>query len=230
MPPIESVPPGASAELIQPPFPTPYWGQQGGPAFTVRATCTIKPPCTIDHVLNTLLDTSTWPHWNNFVHKAEVTSTDTSSAPFKEVNHSGIQNASDAHMLRPGVIFTEHVDMRGKGGTNTLMKLEMTTLEDLEDSNTNGDGRTRRGKKVVWLGRGYPDWALRSERVHEIYTIEGEGRATAQAPVHYDVFETFSGPVAWLVRVCVGGALVRRFGQWNAELKGYVEGQKVEHQ
>lgn len=40
----------------------------------------------------------------------------------------------------------------------------------------------------------------------------------------YDVFETFSGPVAWAVRVFVGAALVKRFGQWNGELKAFVEG------
>ena len=85
----------------------------------------------------------------------------------------------------------------------------MTKLEDMSEEG-------KKGSRAVWLGKGYPDWALRSERVHEIW--EGEEGTV------YDVYETFSGPLAWAVRVFVGGALVRRFGQWNGELKDFVEG------
>ena len=87
----------------------------------------------------------------------------------------------------------------------------MTTLDESHDA-------ARRGFKVVWLGKGYPDWALRSERVHEIYEEEG-GRGT-----YYNVYETFSGPLAWAVKFFVGGTLVKRFRQWNGELKAFVEG------
>ena len=80
----------------------------------------------------------------------------------------------------------------------------------------------------MWLGKRYPDWALRSERVHEIYRTsdggDGEGESGGGGETVYDVYETFSGPLAWFVRVFVGKALVRRFGQWNGELKGFVEG------
>ena len=60
-------------------------------------------------------------------------------------------------------------------------------------------------------GKQYPDCALRSERVHEIFEKDGV--------TVYDVYEALSGPLAWAVRVCVGGMLVRRFKQWNVELK-----------
>lgn len=89
----------------------------------------------------------------------------------------------------------------------------MTTLEEISSSDEPG----KKGWRVVWLGRNYPDWALRSERVHEIY--EQEGGTTV-----YNCYETMSGPLAWAVKVFVGGMLVRRFGQWNGELKGFVEG------
>ena len=112
--------------------------------------------------------------------------------------------------LEPGVLFTEHVDMFGNGKPSGIvrMRLLMTTLDDV----------MRDGKKfrVVWLGKGYPDWALRSERVHEIIEEGGD--------VVYDVWETFSGPLAPLVKLFVGTALVKRFGQWNEELRGYAEG------
>ncbi len=91
------------------------------------------------------------------------------------------------------------------------MRLLMTTLQEISDDR-------RKGWRVVWLGKMYPDWALRSERVHEIYEREGEEGTV------YNVYETFSGPLAWTVRVFMGGTLVRRFGQWNRELKEFVEG------
>ena len=182
------------AELI-PPIPTPHWGSQSGSSFTVRATTTIN---TLPQpVLDALLDTSTWPQWNNFVPRCSITETP---------NHSP--------RLHPGTIFTEHVDMAGRGrSTIVKMKLLMTSLDELQEP-------TPRGFKVVWLGKGYPDWALRTERVHEIY-VETEGGGTV-----YDVYETFSGPLAWLVKFFVGATLVKRFGQWNGELKAFVEGKQ----
>ena len=102
--------------------------------------------------------------------------------------------------------------MRGRGrNTFVKMKLLMTSLDGVQGENA------RNGFRVVWLGKGYPDWALRSERVHEIFRNE-EGETV------YDVYETFSGPLAWAVRVFVGNALVRRFAQWNGELKDFVGG------
>ena len=101
--------------------------------------------------------------------------------------------------------------MAGRGRSTVVkMKLLMTTLDETNEPN-------RHGFKVVWLGKGYPDWALRTERVHEIYEDEGGGTV-------YEVYETFSGPLAWVVKFFLGDTLVRRFGQWNGELKAFVEG------
>lgn len=174
-----------------PPLPTPHWGSQAGPAFTILALIAIK--ASPHQVCNALLDTRTWPKWNNFVPRATLMD-------------------SDDGQLRPGTLFKEHVDMRGHGkNTIVKMKLLMTALDKIE-----GSGRD--GFKVVWLGKGYPDWALRSERVHEIYKdINDESTV-------YNVYETFSGPLAWAVRVFVGKTLVKRFAQWNSELKSFVEG------
>ena len=102
--------------------------------------------------------------------------------------------------------------MYGNGRSSGLikMKLLMTTMDELEQN-------TGRGYKVVWLGQGYPDWALRSERVHIIARDEDGTSA-------YEVWETFSGPLAFLVRLFVGKILVKRFRQWNQELKSHVQG------
>lgn len=187
---------GVKAEAIDP-IPTPHWGSQSGASFTVRATTTIS--AHPQPVLDALLNTSTWPQWNNFVPRASL------SNPSKD--------SDDPSRLHPGTLFTEHVDMAGRGrSTIVKMKLLMTTLDEMNEPD-------KKGFKVVWLGKGYPDWALRSERVHEIYE-EGAGGGTV-----YDVYETFSGPLAWAVKFFVGSTLVKRFGQWNVELRAFVEGE-----
>ena len=101
--------------------------------------------------------------------------------------------------------------MAGRGrSTFVKVKLLMTALDEMHEPG-------RQGFRVVWLGKDYPAWALRTERVHEIFE-EAEGGRTV-----YDVYETFSGPLAWLVKFFVGGTLVKRFGQWNGELGAFVE-------
>ena len=104
--------------------------------------------------------------------------------------------------------------MAGRGrSTIVKMKLLMTILDEINEPD-------KKGFKVVWLGKGYPDWALRSERVHEIYEETGTGGTI------YNVYETFSGPLAWAVKLFVGATLVNRFGQWNEELRAFAEGKR----
>ena len=185
------------AEMI-PPIPTLHWGVQSGASFTVRAVTTIST--RPQPVLDTLLDTSTWPQWNNFVPRASLFDT--------------AQDSKELNRLKPGTLFKEHVDMAGRGrSTIVKMKLLMTILDEMNEPN-------KKGFRVVWLGKGYPDWALRSERVHEIYEETETGRTI------YNVYETFSGPLAWAVKFFVGATLVDRFGQWNEELKAFAEGKR----
>ncbi|KAI4265919.1 MAG: hypothetical protein L6R38_009082 [Xanthoria sp. 2 TBL-2021] len=181
----------ARAHLLRSPLPTPYWGSQTGSAFTVRAVTTVEATPTA--VLESLLDTSKYPAWNNFVPKVDLPSP------------SNGRLAAD-------VLFTEHVDMFGQGKPSGLvkMKLLMTTLEEKDEHNGT------KSFEVVWLGKAYPDWALRSERVHAI-SCDTQGTTT------YDVWETFSGPLAVFVRLFVGSILVKRFKQWNEELRNHTE-------
>ncbi|KAI4114571.1 MAG: hypothetical protein LQ345_004672 [Seirophora villosa] len=194
-------PDAAKAGLLRSPLPTPRWGGQGGPAFTVRAVTSIKAASST--VLRTLLDTSMYPDWNRFVPRVT----------FSDVSDAGADATHSKTQLARGVTFIEHVDMSGNGKPSGLvkMKLLMTALEKLESNSME-----KTDYKVVWLGKGYPDWALRSERVHAILS-NTDGTTT------YDVFETFSGPLALLVRLFVGPTLVRRFKQWNEELAQYAE-------
>ncbi|KAL8787528.1 MAG: hypothetical protein Q9213_002186 [Squamulea squamosa] len=182
---------GAKADLLRSPIPTPYWGPQTGSAFTVRAVTTIDATPTA--VLNSLLDTNEYPMWNHFVPKVDLL------------------NSSDGR-LGSDVLFTEHVDMFGQGKPSGLVKIKllMTTLNEKDEHNGS------KSYEAVWLGKAYPAWALRSERVHAI-SGDSSGLTT------YDVWETFSGPLALLVRFFVGKTLVKRFRQWNQELKDYTE-------
>lgn len=188
----------AEAKRYPSPIPTPHWGPQGRPAFTIRAVVRIEatPSVILDHLLNT----SNYPSWNNFVPRVTL------------LNATRKANASDSiEKLKEGTLFTEHVDMYGHGKPSGLVKMRllMTAMEEFGD----GDKKISR---VVWLGKGYPDWALRSERVH-LVACNDDGSC------NYVVWETFSGPLALLVRLFVGAVLVRRFRQWNQELKQYSE-------
>lgn len=181
-------------ELI-PPLPTPHWGSQSGASFTVRATSIISARPQL--VLDALLNTSTWQEWNQFVPRAFL--------------HNPSEDSHDPSRLRAGTLFTEHVDMAGRGrSTIVKMRLLMTALDEIDEPD-------KKGFRVVWLGKMCPDWALRSERVHDIYEASDGGGTV------YNVYETFSGPLAWAVKFFVGSTLVERFGQWNRELGRFVE-------
>ena len=199
--PMSSISPEANstrASLLQP-LPTPRWGLKTGfGAFSVRASATIHADANT--ILDCLLETSSYPLWNGFVPRVTIPPFATSDLSTQETR------------LSLGCQFIEHVDMYGNGRPSGLikMKLLMTTMEELEHD-------TGRGYKVVWLGQGYPDWALRSERVH-IISRNQDGTCA------YEVWETFSGPLAILVKLFVGKVLVKRFEQWNQDLKTHVQG------
>ncbi|KAL9042165.1 MAG: hypothetical protein Q9180_000792 [Flavoplaca navasiana] len=139
------------------------------------------------------MDTSDYPMWNNFVPNIDLPS-------------------SSHGRLGADVLFTEYVDMLGQGKPSGLIKMNllMTTLQEKDEHNGS------KSYEVVWLGKAYPSWALRSERVHKISCND-------QGITKHDVLETFSGPLAILVRLFVGSTLVKRFEQWNEELRDYTE-------
>lgn len=72
--------------------------------------------------------------------------------------------------------------------------------------------------RVAWKGSatGLAKWALHSERVHELRD-DGVGGCV------YENWETFVGPVSYVVKWFFGNALVDRFGDWSHGLKTYLE-------
>ena len=98
---------------------------------------------------------------------------------------ASLRSLSDNNgQLCPGVLFTEHVDMRGRG-SNTIVNMRqiITTLEDMKE-----EEEVKKVLRVVWLGKQYPNCAVRPGRVHKIFEKDGV--------TLYYVYETLSGPLA----------------------------------
>ena len=124
---------------ILPPLETPYCGDQSTSffkAFTVRASNTIRAPAR--DVVSALLDTASWPQWNHFVPSAD---TDTGSS-----------------RLQPGTVFTEHVDMSGKGSASRVQRMWMKSEDKIVPTQENMDHGS--GYRIVWVGKQFPDWLL----------------------------------------------------------------------
>lgn len=192
-----------SSTLLQNSLPTPHWGFQPS-GFTVQAI-TKSIQATPQQVLDTLVDTTQYRQWNNFVPKIVIRGT---------TIHS---NRPDTITLYHNAVFTEHIDMFGHGKPSGLVKvnLKVIILGPWDPSDTSVSRQA--GVQMVWLNTLVPTWLLRSERVHRIY----EGRDSDGTT--YECFETFSGALAWLTRVCVGAALIKRFAQWNEECRIWME-------
>lgn len=70
--------------------------------------------------------------------------------------------------------------------------------------------------KICWKFTGLPSWLLRSERVHEMIDKK-------DGTCEYCTWETFAGPMAYMVRTIYGNTLNERFKDWGRDLKRYVE-------
>ena len=99
-------------------------------------------------------------------------------------------------------------DMRFKvymkpGGSATSSLLQVTVLDS-------------EAGKICWKFTGAPSWLLRAERVHDI-THNEDGTC------EYRTWETFAGPMAYIIRLIYGNVLQERFNDWGNDLKRYVE-------
>lgn len=99
--------------------------------------------------------------------------------------------------------------MKGPGTGSRDSNVIVTFIEDLHDG--------RVGYRVVWKALGWSAWMLRAERVQEIVDL-GSGET------QYKTWETFGGPLAYVVRGLYKEDLVSRFRDCSNGLKEYVEG------
>ena len=176
------------------PIPVPSYPSGG--VFTVLAGTTIH--ASPSAILDALLDLASYPKWNTFIPHVTVISTPSSTS----TNESGTR-------LRVGTVLKFDVYMKGPGTARRDSHSLVTIIEELKDG--------RRGYRIAWKVLDLSAWLLRGERVQEIVDL-GSGNT------QYKTWETFGGPLAYMVRALYKEDMISRFRDWSNELKEYVEG------
>jgi len=79
----------------------------------------------------------------------------------------------------------------------------------------------KKGYRIAWKGSGWAHWQLHSERVMEFVEVElGEGEMGTE----FSCWETFGGILGPVVKAVAGEQLVERFGDYQRDVKAYLEG------
>jgi hypothetical protein len=122
--------------------------------------------------------------------------------PSVEIPKQPSDQRDNAEKLSLGtdMIFTAYMKPGGSGRTNPIQ----VTMFDSE------------AYKICWKFNGGYSWLLRSERVQEM-TDKEDGTC------EYRTWETFAGPLAYIVRLIYNNDLHERFNDWGSNLKRYVE-------
>lgn len=175
--------------------PIPVPSYPAGGVFTILASTTIR--ASPSEIFNAILDLDSYSKWNTFVPRATVISTTSSTS-----------NESDTR-LQVGTALKFDVYMKGPGTGRTESDELVTIIEELNDG--------RSGYRVAWKALGWSTWSLRAERVQEIVDL-GSGET------QYKTWETFGGPLAYVIRGLYREDLISRFLDCSNGLKLYVEG------
>jgi len=80
----------------------------------------------------------------------------------------------------------------------------------------------KKGFRLAWKGTGFSHWQLHSERVMEFIEIE---LANGELGTEFTCWETFAGVLAPVVKATYGSTLVERFGDYQRDVKAYLESQ-----
>lgn len=201
------------------PIPVPTYGP-GGTFSIFTSTHIASRPET---GLRALLDHGSYHLWNSFTPHISINS---QAPPQPTADGDGINDPQavprslppvelGAGDLQPGMRFTLTACLTRAPWPFALknhVPLEITRVEALSAA----DGRA--GYRVAWKSIGQPEWILRAERVQELVLVEGGDGGT-----EYRCWETFGGPVAWLVKLLMGGSLRKRFAECALDLKVWCE-------
>ena len=112
----------------------------------------------------------------------------------------GHSNSNETLEIGTDMRFEVHMK---PGGSATSSREQVTVLDP-------------EAGKICWKFTGTPSWMLRAERVHTILD-NGDGQC------EYCTWETFAGPMAYIIRSIYGNVLQDRFTDWGRELKRYAE-------
>ncbi|KAJ9155202.1 hypothetical protein NKR23_g1780 [Pleurostoma richardsiae] len=214
------VPRSQRGTLSGPVIPTPTHGASGG-SFTV--TCSTRIAAPPDAVLGVLLDTATYPAWNRFVRQVDVVSHPEPPSPAAAADDTAAPTALPAGEAGGGsigvgtaMIFSVYMDLASDKPSNRA-GVEVTRLEPFTlASPPSAPAEERNGWRVAWRATDLPGWLLRTERVQEVVD-DGAGGT------EYTCWETFYGVLALVVKLKVGGRLVKGFDAWMDGLKARAE-------
>lgn len=184
---------------IVPPIPTRTYGNQG--LFSIQTSVIIN--ASVDAVFNATTNVSNFPEWNTFVPKVDILSTNRES-PSYEIGR-----------LKIGTEMIFHVCMKGKD-TPTQKSAELVTvMEGLSDRHG------RRGHRAAWRSK---QMGLKAERVTEVIEIRaGNLSVPKSAKTEYRTWQTFGGPLAYILKLMIKDDLMNRFADWARDLKNYCE-------
>ncbi|KAI1852035.1 hypothetical protein JX265_008160 [Neoarthrinium moseri] len=185
------------------PISTPAYGDGGWASIVFSTTIAASPVACLE----IMLDPTTYPVWNKWVPR--VTIDRAASTPVSGVLPPPLSHiAAKQDQLLPGTRFHFEVHMSPESASFNKTELEVTVLEQFDR-----DGR--KGLRVVWKTPGSP-WYLRAERVQEFLE-------SADGGCEYTSYETFFGPVTWLVKLLVGKQLQGGLTLWKDGLKAEAE-------
>lgn len=170
------------------------------PNSVLCVSASITMNCPASHAFNIMIDISTWPSWNTFVPKVDVTAP-SSSAP----------TAAHAAILVEGSKMSFHVRM--KPSFPIILQKEVVSAISSETSGTTEEYR------IGWTASAVPRFLLDAQRSNIFRTVPG-----AETPqCEYRTWETMNGPMAYAVRASFGTTLQDRFEDWANDLKAYAE-------
>ena len=204
------------ADLISP-LPVPSYGA-GGTFTAIACTRVSASPLT---VLNLVRDTKGWPKWNSFCPRGVITSKSKAKSKVKEESFGGGDEGEG--WLEKGTEAVVDIFMSGDGlvkgrRRSRTQAILITVLERIDDEK---DGVKRSGYRIAWKSTGWAHWQLHSERIMEFVAREEGG-------TDYACWETFGGMLGPVVKRMVGSTIVERFGDYARDVKGFLEGAKVD--
>lgn len=202
--------------LVTPGIATPA-SPEGG-TFTILSNVHIAQ--SAKSCFETTLRPSTYHAWNTFVPYISIDNrppNSTSAMPAladvatNDFLQLGTGFTATVYMAAQSA-FTEHPSRpTAKLPGSRSQKCLVSVLEEIKT-----EAGIRQGFRIAWRGVSIPQWLLRSERVQE-FIDDGRGGC------HYRGWETFAGPIAWIVKWYVGKQLVDRFEDCCLGLKMFME-------
>ncbi|KAK7757674.1 hypothetical protein SLS62_000051 [Diatrype stigma] len=217
----ETIAPDQAPRWADAPLASPTYGSAGSKATVICATSGIAASPAA--CLAAVLDPGRYPAWNRFVPRATVLSSPATSAELPPASTPAALLAQPAFrrntpdkllLLGTRVRFEVHMNPGAWAKGVAMTDLEVSVLETFERGGEEG-GKKRKGLRVAWKTQGDP-WYLKAERTQEFLEREDGG-------TDYVCYETFFGPVAPVVKMVVGAALLRNFGMWAEDLKRFAE-------